>query len=503
MKKCLAIVFSAALMVSCTDLEEELEGLTEESGLSNQEIVEGQLAAAYNQLRSFQHQEHQYVLQTHPTDELAGPTRGADWDDGGDWRALHLHEWNSSHPRVNSAWDQLLGGLFASIDALSNEPTAEQAAAATFFSSFYMFNALDLFGQVPYREVGSNYGDDPIVLQRGEAIDKAITDLEAVINNLPATADNTMATKYSAATLLAKLYLNRAVYKATDADGTPQAGPFTFDPADMQKVIDYADMVMAGPFTLQTNYFDAFSPNNTAIGTENILVSANDNSDGGEVRRLNFMTLHYNQGGWNGFVALSELYNRFDTSDPRFGGDYPGLTDVTGLKTGFLVGQQFDQTGANVLDRNDDPLVYTENFSLTTNTDEGAGIRVVKYPFDYAGDADRPANDFVIFRLADVYLMKAEAMARMGGDPTAPLTALRAARGVDTVYTGTSLTDISDERSRELYWEGWRRNDQIRFNTFLDPVTEKSTTSDRSKMVYPIPAAALSTNPNLSQNTGY
>ena len=503
MKKYIIFAISTVFLFSCTDLEEDLDGLLEESGLSEQEIVTGQISSAYNQLRSFQQTDWQYPLQQHPTDEMAGPTRGSDWDDGGAWRALHLHQWNSSHPRVTQAWDQILGGLFAAIDALSNNPTTEQEAVATFYSSFYMFNALDIYGQVPYREPGSNYGEFPIVLKRTEAIDRAINQLEAVYNNMPSTSANNTASQYAAASLLAKLYLNRAVYKATDEDGTPQAGPFTFDNADMQKVIDYCDDVLAGPFTLQSNYFDMFAPNNTALSTENIFVSENDNVTGGELRRFYYMTLHYNHnpGGWNGFVGLTDLYDKFDPSDPRMGGDYTGLTDVSGLKTGMLLGAQVDQNGTAILDRQDNPLVYSQDFSLANSTEE-KGMRVVKYIPDYS-NLDRPANDYVIFRLADIYLMKAEAMARMGNDPSAPLTTLRTARGVDGVYTGTTLADILDERSRELYWEGWRRNDQIRFGTFLDPVQEKSNTSDRTKIIFPIPATALSTNPNLSQNPGY
>ncbi|WP_298486227.1 RagB/SusD family nutrient uptake outer membrane protein [uncultured Maribacter sp.] len=505
MKKYIVYTISTLFLFSCTDLEEDLDGLFEESGLSSQAVVTGQLSAAYNQLQSFQNSDSfQFTLLQHSTDEMAGPTRGAGWDDGGQWRALHLHEWNSSHSKISGAWSQNLGGLFAAIDALSNEPTADQKAAATFYSSFYMFYNLDIWGQVPYREPGSSYGEIPIVLKRTEAIDLAIDQLEEVFSDLPNSSANNTATQYAAAALLAKLYVNKAVYKATDEDGTPQAGPFTFDSSDMQKVIDYCDIIIdSGSFTLQTNYFDSFAPNNTAIATENIFVSENDNNTGGAMRRMYYMTLNenHNPGGWNGFVALTDLYDKFDSADPRIGSDYSGLTDVTGLKVGFLIGQQFDQNGNMLIDNQNNPMNFTRDFSLA-NSSSSQGIRAVKYSPDLS-NIDRPANDYVFFRLADVYLMKAEAMARMGNDPSGPLTTLRVARGVDAVYTGTSLDDILDERSRELYWEGWRRNDQIRFGTFLDPVQQKSSTSDRTKLIYPIPATALSTNPNLIQNPGY
>ncbi len=504
MKKYIVFTISTLFLFSCTDLEEDLDGVFEESGLSSQTVVTGQLSAAYTQLRAFQNSSSfQFALLEHPTDEMAGPTRGPNWDDGGIWRDLHLHEWNSSHSVIIGSWDQNLGGLFAAIDALSNDPTTEQKAVATFYSSFYMFYNIDLWGQVPYREPGSSYADLPIVLKRAEAIDLAISQLEDVFADLPNSSANNTVNQYVAATLLAKLYLNKAVYKATDEDGTPQVGPYTFDSADMQKAIDYCDIVIGGPFTLQANYFDSFAANNTDIATENIFVSENDNTTGGELRRMHYMTLNenHNPGGWNGFVTLTDLYDKFDSTDPRIGGSYTGVTDVTGLNVGFLIGQQLDQDGNNLFDRPGDLMNFTRDFDIANSADS-KGIRVVKYVPDLT-NFERPANDYVFFRLADVYLMKAEAMARMGGDPTAPLTTLRAARGVDAVYTGTSLDDILDERSRELYWEGWRRNDQIRFGTFLDPVQQKSNTSDRTRLIYPIPAPALSTNPNLVQNPGY
>jgi hypothetical protein len=59
------------------------------------------------------------------------------------------------------------------------------------------------------------------------------------------------------------------------------------------------------------------------------------------------------------------------------------------------------------------------------------------------------------------------------------------------------------ERSRELYLEGWRRNDMIRFGVFNKPVQERATESDPTRVIFPIPSIALSSNPNLKQNPGY
>jgi hypothetical protein len=116
-------------------------------------------------------------------------------------------------------------------------------------------------------------------------------------------------------------------------------------------------------------------------------------------------------------------------------------------------------------------------------------------------------NEFAFFRFADVRLMKAEAILR-GGTATGGETALsivngiRAKRGVANLGS-VDLTSLLAERGRELYLEAWRRNDMIRFGKFNDPVGERPQTSDGTKVVFPIPNIALSSNPNLHQNTGY
>ena len=116
-------------------------------------------------------------------------------------------------------------------------------------------------------------------------------------------------------------------------------------------------------------------------------------------------------------------------------------------------------------------------------------------------------NEFPFFRLADVRLMKAEAILR-GGTPTGGETALTIVNGIRTIRNASTLGSVNlntliDERGRELYLEGWRRNDLVRFEKFNDPVEERATKSDGAKVVYPIPTNALSSNPNLKQNFGY
>ena len=114
-------------------------------------------------------------------------------------------------------------------------------------------------------------------------------------------------------------------------------------------------------------------------------------------------------------------------------------------------------------------------------------------------------NEFVFFRLSDARLMKAEAILRGGTDSETPLAivnGIRAKRRVGNLGE-LDLGVLLAERGRELYLEGWRRNDMIRFGRFNAPVNERPNASDASRVLFPIPNIALSSNPNLKQNFGY
>ncbi|MBD0332385.1 MAG: RagB/SusD family nutrient uptake outer membrane protein, partial [Chitinophagaceae bacterium] len=219
-----------------------------------------------------------------------------------------------------------------------------------------------------------------------------------------------------------------------------------------------------------------------------------------------YLGLHYNQtpSGWNGFTTLSDFYDKFGAGDTRLGMAYPGVTDRSGLRVGFLIGQQYDKNGTALKDRRGNPLAFTREVHLkeTGNDLEITGIRVMKYPPDL--DNEFPANnDYVIFRFADVLLMVAEAYMRTGDAAQALLLVnqIRLKRGA-TPLASVDLDAILDERGRELYWEGWRRQDLIRFGKFLQPWQEKPN-DDPKYLLFAIPSEQLAVNPNLTQNPGY
>jgi hypothetical protein len=500
----LAIALMAGT-IGCSDLNDAvLDRVSEASAVS----PDLQLKAAYQTLGSFTDQANAYALLEHPSDEMQGPTRGADWDDNGRWRNLHTHTWNNQSDDVLGAWNNLNRGHALANEVISNaKATKQQLAEAKFIRAMYVFYTTDLFGQVAFKDL-ANPGALPKALSRKEAADQVISDLKAISADLPsATAANTgTATKEAVAFLLAKTYLNKGVF---NQDPKTPAGPFTFDKADMDAVVANADLIInSGKYSLTANYFDNFHFENSARSKELIFVIQNDkgqsNNNGSSPRNRYFMTLHYNSspGGWNGFTTLSDFYNSFENSDVRKGAAIPGMTNTNGLRAGFLIGQQFGPGGVALKDREGKPLVFTTDIDLKT-ANEANGVRVIKYQPDYT-DLDSPANDYVFFRFADAWLMKAEALFRSGGAATAltMVNTLRTARGATALATLTDAALLA-ERGRELYWEGWRRNDQIRFAKFNAPVQNRSAVSPDFRVVFPIPQRELEINSNLKQNFGY
>ncbi|HAN39887.1 MAG TPA: RagB/SusD family nutrient uptake outer membrane protein [Chitinophagaceae bacterium] len=497
-------LIGASVLASCTKLDEKLNG--ELTGTEANQLFGGSnpdvsslLKGCYDAMRApYQDQAQWWAAQEHTSDEVIGPTRGGDWDDNGVWRVLHNHRWDADHAFLADTYRNLGRVVFATTDLLKFNPPAQAAAEARYLRAYAMFSMLDGWNQVPYREPGADISVTPKVRSGVEAADYIIAELNAILPALPNGPAYT-ANKDAARALLMKVYLNKGVF-------TNRATP-TFAAADMQQVITLADQIInSGTYQL-TNYFDNFAPNNETLSRENIFTARNlGGVESGNVRSRWFCGLHYNQNpsGWNGFTTIADFYNKFDATDPRRGGPYAGQTNVGGINVGFLVGQQRDQNGVALRDRKGNPLVFTTDIKLieTGNDLEVKGIRVVKYPIDYTG-GDNANNDYVYLRYSDVLLMKAEALLRTN-QAAAALTIvnqIRSFRGATPLATLTN-DNLIDERGRELYWEGWRRQDLIRFGKFLGTWNEKPA-SGTERLLFPIPNRSLAANPNLKQNPGY
>jgi starch-binding outer membrane protein, SusD/RagB family len=512
-------LMGAALLASaagCTNLDDQVFGQ-----LSSTEATAGSVAlepasslqGAYAILNDIAtSQANTYALQEHPSDEMLGPTRGTDWDDFGQWRRLHQHTWDAFHPQIIDTWNTLNRGVFRATQTLAiSSATPQQRAEASFLRGFYTYQLVDLFGQVPFRAVTDAADANPQVYTRQQATAQMIADLRIAFNTSTATAAD-RASRDAAATMLAKAYLNRAVYRQEPANA---AGPYTFAKADMDSAIYFCNQVIGtNKYALATNYFDNFHWENDTRSKELIFTIVNTSaSQPGNVRNRYYMTTHYRQdstslgvSGWNGFTTLSEFYNSFEQGDARRSGTVPGGVRGADIPVGFLVGGQTNvYTGRPLNDRSGNPLIFTPQVNINYAL-EPEGIRVIKY-FPRAGERDNPTNDYVFLRYADVLLMKAEAILRGGTDPQgqtaeAIVNTLRTTRKATALGT-VDLNAVLAERGRELYWEGWRRSDQIRFGTFLRRLDQRPADSPASAVLFPIPQRALDSNPNLRQNPGY
>ncbi len=522
----IALVIGVLGFTACTDLElEDTDSVSREvtdedfSGVSE---VGSSLDNAYNSIQEhLQTQENLYALQEATSDELLIPTRGTDWGDNGVWRTLHQHTWDATHPFILNTWNNFNSSIFSLTEIIhpASNGNAQQVAEAKFLRAFSMFWIIDLYGQVPFREVNEGPDVNPSVMSRSEAFDFAMQDLEEALPDLPATepgASTDRASQAAAHLLIAKMYLNKHIYLNS---GSPAA-------EDMNQVVMHVDAIGESGFALQSGFFEIFEPDVDVSDTEVIFRT----NYGGDTRI--WSTLHYNQqtpdntaGGWNGFSTLAEFYDLFegdaDSNEPGSGQeerrgfvplegsqagegdrdeDEDGLEDGSNIGYGFLIGQQYALNGDELNDRAGNSLVYTKELPGLVGNNERTGIRVLKY---HPSDGAFPGN-LIVFRYADAHLMKAEAIHRGGSSDQSALEVVNELRELRNATPLESLTDqvLLDERGRELYMEFQRRHDQIRFGTYTDTWELKETTDDY-RVLFPIPATALTSNPNLEQNPGY
>jgi len=427
-----------------------------------------------------------YDLNCFSSDEQVIPHRNT-----GDWQLdfaqLYTRTESTSLGIISNTWNWAYGGIFSANLAVS-ELTAAKAdpakiAEAKVMRDWFYYLLIDDFGDVPYYTDNSVDPNTIAQTPRATIYNNIVTELKANVDLLPETRGGSYYgrfNKWAGYMVLAKLYLNAGVYT-----GTP----------DWADALAACNKVASGGFTLHpsgantsslhgNSYWDIFGdkcPDDETILAEYItenVISGNIYS----IRSLNTPTgvAIIGYAGWNGTVIPSEYYNKFDPADIR--------------RQQFLVGPQPDGT------------TYTTDVSSLI--DPGAapneGIRDVKFYPTGVKDASGASNDFPIYRYADVLLMQAECNVRLGNAAAAApfLNQVRERAGLGDIAAPT-LQNIYDERGFELNMEGHRRQDMIRFGTYLTPHGFVTNPGDAHVELFPIPVSVLTVNPKLKQNPGY
>ena len=471
-----------------------------------------------------------YDLNTFTTDEAIMPTRGGDWYDGGFWQGLYLHRWGVNNEAIYATWEYLYrtvilcnGSLERIQDIAEKHPgenVADCVAEVRALRAMFYYYIMDLFGSVPLIEKSDPAVEDIVQEKRSKVFNFIVKELTESSSILSKERSNQPGVYYGRMTqpvvwfLLAKLALNAEVYTDDDwTDGSRPDGKSIFFEVEGQRlnawqtVNYYCEKITVAGYTLEKDYTANFAVFNES-SEENIFVIPMSKTLYTNQFIYLFRSRHYNHAkayglsGENGSSATKEVLETFGYDTPQVDARFDYC---------YFAGPVKDLEGNQILlDDGVTPLVYEPwNVALDVSGkpyEKTAGARMKKYEVDKTGlkDGKLLDNDIVLFRYADVLLMQSEAKVRNGEDGDAELNLVRSRVGM-APRTAT-LKNLLDERMMELAWEGWRRQDMIRFGVFTRsyscrpqlPGEENGYTT-----VFPIPEKVIDMNPQLHQHKGY
>lgn len=556
----LFMVIAAATINSCTKLNETVLDEYSPTSLTDQQVAEGLIAPVYAKLEDIFLHTNYLALQEISTDEAILPYRGGtDWGDNGIYISLHQHVTTSTDPNVRNTWNNLTVAISRALTAISGLKTNVDPSAKLFIAearamrAYYNLMLLDMFDVAFQKEDPNGISK---VLRGEDAVEYIRAELEAAEPVLETTSTGPgRLTKAGVWGLLARLHLNAAVYR------NRYAATFDFRKEDMDKVVEYCDKIIGtGQYQLAAEYFSLFDDNNHT--NKELIFAVDQRSDLAGHNRMAYFSLsgdqwplatNTNANGTDGPAITPDFYQSWANAyapadpaaaDPRFFKQnmsvYTNPVDSCvdapqyNINRGILRGQQYGvrkvggvfvkcASGKYKLDKlyHDSrskptlPVDFTLQVDFTVaGSNYNTGYRVSKYEFSKTTVNGRNfgEHDIVILRLADVYLMRAEAKLRRGDAASTALSdvntirAARTARIVPPALGAITLDVLFRERGFELYWECLRRTDMIRFGKYEGTWTEKSN-ADPKKRIFPIPQTAIDGASNIegyiSQNEGY
>jgi hypothetical protein len=440
--------------------------------------------------------------------ELSTDEAVVSWNDVG-IQDFHRMNWSSNNPMLNGLYNRAFYIITLSNEfirestpekvaarGLSGDNIKQMRAEARFVRAFQYWTLMDLFANPGFVDENVVVGttDLPKQILRADLFKFIEQELIAIDADLagPKTNDYGRADKAAAWALLARMYLNAQVYTGT--------AKWAEAAASAKKVID------AG-FQLVSEYQNLFLADNNLNNTEVIWT-------------LNYDGLQTQNYGGTTFLVNGSV----NGDNPTFK-DSSGLTGWSGIRTTKNLPQLFPGYPSFATRPDSRALFFTQGQTLEIS-DMGKfpeGYAVNKYrnrtrSRNFGSDPSRTFSDidFPVFRLAEIYLIYAEAVTRGVADDGAAVSYVnklqeRAYGNTSGNVSSISTNFILDERGRELYWEGHRRTDLIRFGRFTDASylwpwkggVASGTGVPATRRIYPIPSTEVSANPNIKQNPGY
>ena len=442
-----------------------------------------------------------YLRQYWNCQELTTDEAVIGWNDA-TIKDFHWHTWTQTDVFIGAVYSRImytaaLCNEFIRATVDSDDATIKTYhAEARYLRALAYYHALDLFGNPPFVTEADLAGSFfPQQINRSDLfayIESELADIEDDLGD--PRFEYGRADKAAAWMLQAKLYLNAEVYIGT---------------AKYTEALTALNKVIGAGYMLAPDYLMNFVADNDASPEMIFPITydgQNTQSYGGMVYLVHAPiggsmiplaeSMFGVNNGWGGIRVTSAFVEKFD--------DISGDTDSRAL---FW-------TDGQSLEINDIGQ-FTEGYAMTK-------FRNRKFDGSLADEAhpEFVDTDWPMFRLADAYLMYAEAVLRggQGGSAAEALNYVNALReraygdASGNITSGELTLDfILDERARELYWEGHRRTDLIRFGKFTGDSyvwpwkgnVKEGTGTAAFRDLFPIPSADLGANPTLVQNPGY
>ena len=545
----LFLLLAALSMTSCLD-EHPKDQLDEDAIYgSASDIYINAVASLYNYIGGANESEGIqgtcrgiYDYNTLTTDEAMIPIRGGDWYDGGLWNAMYQHRWTADDQSLYDTWKYIYKVIVLankSLDIISSKSGVlsaaqqqEYRAEVRAIRAMFYYYAMDMFGRVPLvlstdeQRYSSQFQGQT---DRSSVFHFIFQELQQVLPSLPDQHSNKEGNYYGRITqpvvnfLLAKLALNAEIYMYDDwtqgyanrpkgsdihfsvpaADASSHGGDKELNA--WETCIYYCDKLAEEGYVLESDDAFNFSTHNET-SKENIFTIPMDKNIYTNQFHYLFRSYHYTHGGALGWGSENGTCATISTMKANHYGE---ADEDARCKMNFVAGV-VKVDGHELLMDNGKPLEY-QPFEVAQNLTNSkfvktAGARMAKYEVDRTSymDGKLQSNDIVLFRYADALLMKAEAKVRNGENGDEELNRIRARVGMP--YRKATLDNILEERLLELVWEGWRRQDLIRFGKFTgayDLRTPLQGESSGYTTVFPIPQKCIDLNSELVQNKGY